>query len=421
MRIPSSDGQGRQGKAVGEGFSLFELLVAMAVFLIISSAAFTLFGRHQAVLSEEQLTVGLNIGLRNALAQIQIDVVNAGNGLLMGTNVPAWPVGVTIINSTPTSATCNPSGTVYTNACFDQLNVILVDSTMPALHPCGINPCSVVTSSGGTITLNAPPPSGLINAATGLPWTATDLKKKFSAGDQILFIQSCSGGGHANGTNGCAFTTAILEANASTSTNAAIGCAAGCVSLSFNSTTTPAAPPPVTTPPTPPSQPYPGSNSVCPTPTPVPNTCNDPLNMTTRAPYTDLTDTYGSNDWVVRLAPITYNVNANNVDSNNQPDPQLVRTQGNVQNVLMDQVIGFKVGAALWNNANTTFFQYNYDASTYTTPYEYDLIRSVRVSIIGRTEPNGTNPYVNGYDYGHYMIRGNSIIVDPRNLTMNGD
>jgi hypothetical protein len=143
--------------------------------------------------------------------------------------------------------------------------------------------------------------------------------------------------------------------------------------------------------------------------------------LTSRAPYTDLTDTYGPNDWVVRLAPIAYSVNANHVDNLNQPDPQLMRTQAGSQNVVMDQVISFKVGAVLWNEANTTFFQYNYDASTYTKPYEYDLIRSVRVSIIGRTEPNPTNPYRNPFDGGYYVTRGNSIVVDPRNLTMNGD
>ena len=92
-----------RAKAWREGFSLLELLVAMAVFLIISSVAFTLFNRHQTLLSQEQVTVGLNIGLRNALAQIQLDLVNAGNGLNPWPNIPAWPVGVTIVNNPPTA------------------------------------------------------------------------------------------------------------------------------------------------------------------------------------------------------------------------------------------------------------------------------------------------------------------------------
>jgi hypothetical protein len=88
----------------------------------------------------------------------------------------------------------------------------------------------------------------------------------------------------------------------------------------------------------------------------------------------------------------------------------------------MDQVIAFKVGAALWNNNNTSSFQYNYYAPNYyPIPNDYSLIRSIRVSIIGRTQPNPTNPFRNQFDLGPYQIRGNSIIVDPRNLTMNQD
>ena len=53
------------------GFSLIELMVAMSVFLIISVTAFTLFSRHQSLLGQEQGVSGLNIGLRNALSQLQ--------------------------------------------------------------------------------------------------------------------------------------------------------------------------------------------------------------------------------------------------------------------------------------------------------------------------------------------------------------
>jgi hypothetical protein len=188
------------------------------------------------------------------------------------------------------------------------------------------------------------------------------------------------------------FTTAILTSAGTTST-AGPGCAAGCVDLTFNSTLAL------------------GAN----------NASNDPLGMTTNAPATQLTAQFGPNDWVVRLLPITYSVNATHVDSTNEPDPQLMRTQAGTSNVLMDQVITFKVGAALWNNSNTITFQYNYNAATYSTPYSYNLIRSVRVSLIGRTEPAPTDPYRNPFDSGPYQIRGNSVIVDPRNLTMNSD
>jgi len=155
----------RTDRVCTRGFSLLELLVATAVFLLVSGVAFTLFTRHQAVLNEEQLTVGLNIGLRNALAQIQLDVANAGNGLILGTNVASWPVGVTIVNNpNPSTAACNPTNLtganppvyVYQNSCFDQLNVIVVDPNTPAINPCAGTGCTVSTSAG--TTANGPVP-----------------------------------------------------------------------------------------------------------------------------------------------------------------------------------------------------------------------------------------------------------------------
>ena len=89
----------------------------MTVFLVVSAASFTLFSRHETLLSQTQGIAGLNIGLRNALSQIQMDVVNAGSGVIQGPNVPAWPVGVTIINSNPTTAQCNPSATYPCHVC----------------------------------------------------------------------------------------------------------------------------------------------------------------------------------------------------------------------------------------------------------------------------------------------------------------
>ena len=367
-----------------QGFSLIELMVALAVFLVVSGVSFTLFSRHQAMLSTEQETVGLNIGLRNALSQIQLDVANAGDGLLLGTNVPAWPVGVTIQNSNPTTAQCNPTATfppTYAAACFDQFSVILADSNTPDLHPCVSTGCTISTSGSTTLTGQFSPGYASATYATN-----------FHAGDQVLFVQACSGGGHASGSSGCMFTTAILTAAGANNTTAT-GCSAGCVTLNFNSTLAG------------------GKN----------NASNDPLGMTTVAPSTDVTDQYGQNDWVVRLAPITYSVSVTHTDSKNEPDPQLIRTQSGTSNVVMDQIIGFKVGAALWNNSNTSTFQYNYNDATYSTPYEYNLIRSVRVSIIGRTEPDPLSTFRNTFDSGPYQIRGNSIIVDPRNLTMNND
>jgi prepilin-type N-terminal cleavage/methylation domain-containing protein len=403
MMTPSRGQRLLGRKASSDGFSLLELLVAMAVFLTVSAVSFTLFSRHQALLSEEQLTVGLNIGLRNALAQVQLDLVNSGNGLILGINVPAWPVGVTIQNSNPTPATCDPTASnppVYAAACFDTLNVVLADRNTPPLNPCAASNCSVSTSSSTSL-------SGL----PAFPYTAAQIAGNFHSGDQVLLVKSCSGGNSvqyaASGSSGCQFTTAVLT-SAGATTTAPPGCAVqGCVVLNFNETRPGGA-----------NNPCAAAVNICPPPA-GPNGCNDPLGMTINgiAPPGDLTDTFGQYDWVVRLSPITYCVN-----TTNPADPQLTRIQAGTSNPLMDQVIGFKVGAALWNNANaTSTFQYNYNTATYPIPNEFNLIRSVRVSIIGRTQPNPTSPYRNLFDSGPYQIRGNSIIVNPRNLTMNND
>jgi prepilin-type N-terminal cleavage/methylation domain-containing protein len=378
----------RSGRVPDQGFSLLEMIVAVAVFLVISGVAFTLFGKHQAMLSQEQLTAGLNIGMRNALAQIQLDLVNAGDGLILGTNVPAWPVGVTINNSNPTTAQCNPTASyppVYASACFDSMNIILADQNTPAIHPCASSSsCTINTSSTSTLT-------GFSSSNT-----ASTFATNFHSGDSVLFVQGCSGGGHPNGSSGCMFTTAVLTSAGSSTT--CTGITTGCVVLNFNSTSST------------------GTNS----------TTNDPYSLTTNTPTAELTAQFGYNDWVVRLAPIAYSVTTSTIDSYNNSDPQLVRQQGGTTNVLMDQIIGFKVGAALWNAASdTTTFSYNYNAQASTSAggyaSNYELIRSVRVSLIGRTEPNPTNIFRNTFDSGPYQIRGNSIIVNPRNLTMNND
>ncbi len=94
---------------------MIELMVAMAVFLVLSIASLSLFSRHETLLSQETGVSGLNIGLRNALSQLQIDVVNAGNGQILGANVPAWPVGVTIVNTNPTASQCYTAATFNAN------------------------------------------------------------------------------------------------------------------------------------------------------------------------------------------------------------------------------------------------------------------------------------------------------------------
>jgi hypothetical protein len=430
----------------------------MTVFLVVSAASFTLFSRHETLLSQTQGIAGLNIGLRNALSQIQMDVVNAGSGVIQGPNVPAWPVGVTIINSNPAaSPPCNPSpgNPTYSANCFDQLNVVMVDPNTPPIQP--TNACSagseLDTSKTTPLTATV---TAAINPATGLQWTASDVGKRFVAGDKLLFIQ---------GESPYNYTTAVLSTNGSgTGTT---------VTLTFNPTLGPP----------PPAGQIPGSNSPGVNGNPP---ANDPISMTVYAPAFELTNLYCSTDFVLRMLPITYSVSVANAS-----DPQLTRTQSGTTSTVMDQVIGFKVGAAYrndtltqatvstnyetvtwisgtafpsdhsWDNqtimingdsytvasvnpppanpptltlatgqdagwqSNVTLnglitqtYSYHYLSSDYNS--DYTLVRAVRVTVIGRTTPS-TDPtytYRNPFDFGAYQIRGSSIIVNPRNLTM---
>jgi hypothetical protein len=153
-------------------------------------------------------------------------------------------------------------------------------------------------------------------------------------------------------------------------------------------------------------------------------TANDPLGITTHPnagdnPSNLFGTQYCASDWVLRLQPITYSVT-----TANSADPQLMRTQSGTANLVADQVIGFRVGAAIWNDLTLTTGQtYNYNASTYGVDgYDFTLVRSVRVSMIGRATPGegGVFNYQNGFDGGPYRILPAVVVVNPRNLTMDG-
>jgi len=128
------------------GFSLVELLVASAVFLLIAGAAFTLFAKQQLSSEVVQGQVGLNLALRNASAQLQIDLANAGSYYYQGVNVPGWPIGVSIVNNVPASGTsCYTASTnTYGANCFDKLNIIA------AADPSNYPAVNATDSSGGT-------------------------------------------------------------------------------------------------------------------------------------------------------------------------------------------------------------------------------------------------------------------------------
>jgi prepilin-type N-terminal cleavage/methylation domain-containing protein len=369
------------------GFTLLELLLASAVFLIIAGVAFTLFQKQQSASQLVQGQVGLNLALRNAATQLQIDLANAGSYYYQGVNIPSWPVGVSIVNNVvPSGSSCYDSGTGnYGASCFDKINIISAadPSTYPAVYATdssgGNSPtanCSD-TSSGVAYTQRVLPsptfPSGL---------TLTQTAALFKRGDQLLFLDS----------TGTLFTTVVLTANATVAGSA--------VQLTFNATNSD------------------GSNSLA----------NDPLDITACDGHTPCTvasklqKQYCGNDWILKLAPITYQV-----DISDPTNPKLTRTQSGSTATVMEQVIGFKIGAAIWNNPDGDP-DYNYDASTYEQTlnakdqaYNFSLVRAVRMSLIGRTTPN-TDPnykFRNAFDHGPYQVQGTAMVVNPRDLSMN--
>ena len=204
-----------------QGFTLVELLVAMGIFLIVSSVAFSLFNQQQtsALLLRDQ--AGLNLALRNAITQMQVDIANAGSGYYQSGNMPSWPVGVTIVNTTMTSSSCyNQTGypKAFNYQCFDQLNIIA------AADPNTFPPVYVTNSAGGNSetanTSNTTQGYAYVQlpVVSGTTWTAAQTANEFKSGDEVLFVTN----------TGQQFTTAKLTANASV-----VG---SLVKLTFNAT-----------------------------------------------------------------------------------------------------------------------------------------------------------------------------------------
>jgi prepilin-type N-terminal cleavage/methylation domain-containing protein len=400
------------------GFSLLELLVAMAIFLLVGASALMLFSHQQTSANAQQGLVGLNIGLRNATAQLQLDLANAGTAVYANYTLPTWPIGVTIVNNvTPAGTSCytppttGALGTYGTN-CFDQLNILESNASVP--------PILATDNTGGTGTQNCSSTyvvgGGTANAygqaASGQTLSTT--AGYYNKGDQLLFMKS----------DGSKITTAVL-------TQAATVYKSVAVQFTFNSTNSD------------------GSNSTTGTNFNYGSTtvASDPLDITacgggTCPPATKLTGpnftpSFCGSDWIFKLAPVIYYVNSASLS-----DPQLVRVKGGTPTVLMDQVIGFKVGATIWNsvNSNVTWgtSYYFYDASQYNlnnadlipatglaqnpdSPYLFSLVRSIRVSLIGRTQPSKDPSFTfrNAFDGGPYLVQGAAVVVSPRNLSMN--
>jgi prepilin-type N-terminal cleavage/methylation domain-containing protein len=375
------------------GFTLIELMIAITVFLVIGAAAMSLFKMHASLFSDQQYQIGLNVSLRNALAQMENDVVNAGTGWYNAANsVASWPIGIKIVNNVAGGATCHPANSATYNAsCFDILSLIVPDPTTPPGEvyvapgtPGCATPATTGTTGTGTSTMLITPIA---------PSTQAQLVAGFIANSQVIFIHV--------GTSGTLMTTAVLTIPASAS--------GANVLLTFGSTKND------------------GTN---------PTATNDPLNLTTTANVdpalvpTTLTNSFCSGtDWVVKIAPVKYWV-----DTSTATNPTLTRTENGIDNPIASQIIGFKLGASTvtLNGTNVTGSSgsYCYNAASTTSPCydnQFDQIRSIRISLIGRTPPNiytnsnvnSTTMFTNSFDGQSYKIQSLSIIVNPRNLSMN--
>lgn len=328
-------------------------MVAMAVFLVIGGAAVSLVKKHMPIFTSQQNQTGLNISMRNAVAQMQIDVVNGGTGYYQGVNIPAWPVGITVLNGAPGTGCYDAASQTYGPGCFDRLNVISVDQNTPPSNPGDIGSnCVSTTATSLFIT-----PIG----ATTLDQLAAD----FHTGDQILLVKS----------DGSQMTSTILTSDGLVS--------GGKVKLAHNPTATD------------------GTNTTI---------ANDPLGLTLDTDNNKLGAQFCTTDWVLKLAPITYQV-----DASDPTNPKLVRTQEGQTNVIAEQIIGFKVGASVWNG--TSDGTYNFDSSSYA--YDWQRVRAVRISMIGRTAADPAGTFRNTFDGGPYKIESVSVVVNPRNLSMN--
>jgi prepilin-type N-terminal cleavage/methylation domain-containing protein len=354
------------------GFTLLEMLIALAVFAVISAAVLSLFATDQPLFNRQQNLSSLNITIRNAISQLQLDVVNAGTGYYPGTDIPDWPVGVTISNSNPTSACNNSTTYTYSSTCFDTLNIISTDPNTPAARPDNgtfvAGDCAVTTASPIYVT----PPTGT---------TPAQLAADYQNGDELLLVNA-----------GNSQMTAITLTAAPTTYPT--GASPKGVKLVFTANTA------IPTPPT-----TAGTNT----------SAGDALGITT-VYNTKLATQFCTTDWIMRLLPVTYQV-----DTTTATNPKLVRKQAGVTSVVAEQVIGFKVGALARNTTDLTT-GYSYNSSTgYSN--EWWFVRSLQVSLIARTTPVSDPTYVfrNGFDGGPYQIESAMTVINPRNLSLNNN
>jgi prepilin-type N-terminal cleavage/methylation domain-containing protein len=435
------------------GTTLLELMIAVALFTIISGVAFTLLNQQQNAASGLNGQMALSLGLRNASSMLQMDLANAGSNFFQAQNVSTGALGVTILNnvvSVPVSGNgCNTATTnppTYGPSCFDQLTILTVDPNYPVMnatdntggtsetancshtYATGGGTGSTINVYGRAATLLPNTPNNTTASPVSLTPSSVISGNYFKVGDQLLFVN------YTSGTYTSAILTAVPTAYGTGST--------ATVQFTINQTTST------------------GSNTWQYDPLNI-SSCSGNASCPTLsgqgAPAVaspPLATSFCGADWILKLAPVTYLVCAGpgsptypwscnqSANSPDIADPKLMRVVGSVPSlatatVVMEQVIGFKAGGAVFNlpdqatspSSDQTY--YNYNSATYQNPgvqypagtlatyaYDFTLLHSVRVSLIGRTTPAPTNNYnyQNSFDNGRYQVLGTALIVNPRNM-----
>lgn len=397
------------------GFTILELLIAATVFLIIASTAFSLFNQHLILATRQENLSGVNIGIRNAMAQLEMDLAAGGQNLLGTVQVgaPVFGIGVNIQNNVPSGPNAAPTCQMNSNwsypvpsACYDGL-------TIYTLKPC-------TTANGSTapvLVISDPGNSQESLSSSSIIWgtdnnTGANLSNDascFQNGDEILVVQFPNSGQtmqcDSNQANYCmAVVTLTKDAQVS----------GGKVQLQHNPT---------------------GAGS-------------DPLGVifggnaiNNFSQSNGLGIGYSNGAYIIDLGTsantVTYSVQTN---PSNSADPQLVRCTGGSCTAVADQIIGFKVGAALWDNHltnGTDIANYFYNAANYCNgantdcsisppavydPYDFSLVRAVRISLIARTTPASDQSFYrfqNGFDQGPYLVQQSAVVVDLRNMSNN--
>jgi hypothetical protein len=301
--------------------------------------------------TSQQQQVGLNFSMRNAAAQLQIDVVNAGAGFNFGAiSVPVLGV---LVTPPATGAICNTGTQTYGAGCFDKLTIMQVDTTAPPAHPID-NGTGCDSTTASTLFIN--PADSTIPLATE--------SAAFHNGDFILVINTNTAGAITS------LAPVVLTKDSSV--------AGGKVKLDHN---------------------------------PQGSVNSNNLGLAIQANNKLGIPACGTTSWVMKLQPpLTYFVDA----TTNPTDPKLMRQAGNNNpDILAEQIIGFKVGVSTWTGTVDNRYLF-LPADT----YDPAAIRSVMVSLIGRTSAGGVDAVPNAVDQGLYKIEATSVVINPRNLSM---